>query len=405
MPQDTELQPEETDASQFVQDLIKAEGYYTYPEGSEHSGGHPSTEQELSFILNFMQEQGRAPTIQELDKGFLQTTDMTQWEYLPGSTPYEQGFRNYAEFREAQKAGETYGPSSGSLVPEDGVVLTRDGNPWLRTFNPAGYQGAIQGGRYLTPPGGLPGAPPSIHGEAPTPEMLAQYYPQYAAQGPFPGLSMEDAMKQYGDAELYLARLNDYLAQQVSADAPNVQKLKQDYDAAYDGIDQQLGLGAITRDEAIAAINTLTENFNTSLGNYMTSDRVSEIIKDATAQVQQGGNLDWNTLPYYQPSQGVMGQNINEMYNRASTAAREKYQAGQKPIPKWEGYEPFAKPIKPTGSEQAEYLSYVNRLDVSPEWKQYMSGQFWNLYSMWETQPEMPFLSFIKSYLASGGKR
>jgi len=88
-----------------------------------------------------------------------------------------------------------------------------------------------------------------------------------------------------------------------------------------------------------------------------------------------------------------------------------EYKTQQAKIPEFKGYaEEEAPQYKPTGSEQREFLTYVERLGLSPEYAEWLKGQFWMIFDEWGQAKKaadypMSFLSFANDYLASGGRR
>ena len=56
-----------------------------------------------------------------------------------------------------------------------------------------------------------------------------------------------------------------------------------------------------------------------------------------------------------------------------------------------------------TGTEQRDYLTYVERLNLDPTWKNQLMNDFWIYVASWRESGEpVPFMDWIINYFKGG---
>uniref|UniRef100_A0A6M3K4B2 Uncharacterized protein n=1 Tax=viral metagenome TaxID=1070528 RepID=A0A6M3K4B2_9ZZZZ len=399
MPPIVEEKP--VDTSSFVREMG---GYY---QGSK--GGKPQSQQELDYILSYMQERGHAPTPKEV-AGYMSGISPER-DYLEGSLMREMGFENWQQVLAARKVGETYGPYAGAEVPEGSLVVTDpQGNPYIRYMGAERVPGHyLEKGQFVMPPGMQTIAPPGegmkgymaqtqpfdIRGE--------QVYPSYEAQRmPFERPQMEEALGRYAPEQVYQARLSDYLTRQIEKDAPQIKQITEQYNAAVQELRDRTSLGEIETEEYNANAIALRKNMEAQMANLMTDDKAMELAQQAIGQF---GQAPVEQLPLYADLQGVEGEAVMNLYNRSLGEFQKQYQTQLEKVPQWGGYPSTDQ--RPTGKEQAEFLDYVSRAGFAPEYQKWAGNQFWDIYNTWierlKFDPSIKFMDFARQYIETGG--
>jgi hypothetical protein len=265
------------------------DGWFTDISG--HTGGQPQTEAEAQWIREFIARNGRAPTVTEAAGS---KNPFDQSAYLSGSTPREMGFKTPGEFGQSQPFGLSYGPWSGSMVKPGGVVTTdNQGRPLYRlysNYNNMPNEGAIQQGRFITPPGESPlvGSNTSRFGtmEGVYPESLNLGTPGYKPpdqrqfdigqpkaperfqETPYTPLEVDQ-----GDA--YVAKVADYATENLAKDDPILDQIKS-------LVTQQISAGNMYE------VNSLQESIDTL------KSQLSPIYQDLLASGQDAYSIEYN---------------------------------------------------------------------------------------------------------------
>ena len=385
---------DEIRGADFIDKLIQEEGYYA--EGKK--AGKPSTKQEESFILDFMQSTGRAPTENEVNRS-LRGRDTTLDEYTSYSTMGQMGFQTQKEYLAAQQYGEPYGPHSGGLVPEGTQVVTDEyGRPIRRFADPSRTpQGYLDKGQFFGEGGIVPGAP----GESPI-QDYSGVYPSYD-RGAFQRPEMEEVLGKYSPQQVYKARLADYLTQQVEQDAPAIQQIQEAMDAEKQSLDDRLALGEIDTAEYNKAIIELRDSTTAQLENLMTEDRATELAQQSMDLIGQGTAAE--ELPLFADIQGVTGAGVQELYNKMVTNLEGIHKKEQAAIPEFKGYAE-TEMVTDIRQLEPEFMDYVRRLGVAPEYSRWLVSNFQPLYYEWIQQRDegQTFIDFVSQYLSNGGR-
>lgn len=394
------------DASSFVGEFFQP---IPGPEGSR--GGKPQTKQEEEYIFNFIDLHGRAPTSREVTEGFRTQVDPFTLDFRPESTMGRMGFRTFDEYVAAQRYGESFGPFAGGLVPEGGTVLTREGQPFLRTFDRESYQNWIDRGAFIEPPGGIEGAPPGQipgvfrEGGIGRPgQPFSEFYPQYPPQT-FERPEMGDPLRKLAPEQVYRSRLVDYLNLKLQEDAPKIKGIQLDFDTKLEALDRLEKLGEISTKEFNEAKFKLEDEKTALLSNLFTEERASAMEDEAIEALQKG--LPAEQLPFFSEIQGVTGQEVGSLIQQGVTefeasvkVAEERFAKEQEEIPRFRrnGEQPVE-----TGTEEQDFFAYANSLNLAPEYNQWMTNQFQSLFFQWRDEGmRIPFMEWVQDFLARG---
>jgi hypothetical protein len=319
----------------------------------------PKQDEIADFVLDFVQKNGRAPYEVEIndwkDTFKPQATD----QYKPGSIMYEMGFRTVQEYGDAQSKGETYGPHSGGRVPEGSIIVTDEqGNPLFRTYDLEQYKWALDSGRYIDP----------------KTDTKGEYYPQYSRDVQLPDNPNDIMGAVYSPTAIYGAKITDYYS-----------NLKYGVEDKYEKLIQQ----AMGNAEAQQELQTAYEN------------EVNELINQENNYYKQlSAGTPPDQLDIYAQLADVMGENTNQILNRALQELTGREEKRISKIPEFRGYKRGeTQPAKPTGNELQEYLSWVNgRTDIATEFKRYLQNRFSELYQKWvASKDSRPFLAWVKT--------
>lgn len=353
-------------AGSFLGDILGEQGWYMPQPGSAVTGGGPSTEQERNFILDFMLQNQRAPTLADIGQwkqGVDTSKDVFTHEGLMG----QMGFRTQKEYVEAQSRGETYGPHELS------AELTGGGQ-----FQPT---------KPMTP---------------------------------------EEALAGMGVAQSYPARLRDYLDQLLYEDQPRVdaaQKEVNDLDAYLKG---EIQAGNITKEDAIILYNNKVAEAEASIASLINEEKARDIEAIAGDLLARGFSAEdtikgidqrmkemgWAHTPDLTASLTTIGPEASKLWqemmdSQKQAAKQEQYRqemavAPARRIEPEPQVEPSAK--VPTGTEQQEFTNYVRNLSLAPQYQTWLNSQFVNLIDMWQSTPEkISFMEWLREYLQRGG--
>ncbi len=375
--------------------LIKNQGYTSDYQPNVIHRGAPQSVQERQWTQDYYNKTGRLPTQKEYGEWAV-SQDKKDWEWAEDSTMRQLGFKTYDEFDKARKMGVTYGPWAGALVPEGGTVIKDEkGNPWFRTYQPEGHKGYIE-----------------KHGAIP--KESAEHYPSYNRTANVPKAE-EILSRPEWQIDVYKSHLSDYLDRLVIADKTKVtdaqasqQEVLDRYNSQIDGYNQKVADGELTQEMAEyyaksieASTKASIQNLQDIIDNAMTEDKAKQTLEDAINLV--GENADISKLPFYTESQGVIGKSTTELMLRAVASETAKEEQRIKNIPSYWG-EAGQQPAKPTGSEQREFLTFVEGLQTAPEWKNWLSNKYYEYYDMWsKSGSPMDFVSWVKDYIKRGG--
>ncbi len=373
----------DTDASSFV-------GPFFQPKPGGGTPGKPQTNQEREFILNFINFHGRAPTSREVTSQFRTQVDPFSLDFSPGSTPFEMGFRTFEDFENAQREGSTaFGPFAGNLVPEGGDVLTRDGVPFVRSFDPSEFGPLRRRGEFFTPT-----AP-----EAPT----------------FPIPEAGDPLERFEPNQVFNARLDDFLDNSLQRDATALSSLEAEYNTAFAELESKRGqtfpqrgaggevLGGGVSFDFETALSRLNADTEAKLENLMTPAKAEEIRQANADLIRQ--EIPIEQRPLFEDVKDFAGQRTTALIQKGTSAqeelragAEERRAAALQPEP--QRRRDFS---QPTGNEEAEFRIYVSRLDVAPQWRDWLNSQAQNLFLEWQSErTNLPFIEWLSERLARG---
>lgn len=437
----------------IVEQLDKSGWYAPTPESAGFTG-RPQTQEEEAWIVNFVQNTGRVPRLEEV-ADWKRGQDPMQFTVSGREGNYlgEAGFAGLTIGETANlqgRQGFTYGPGLGAGVPENAVLFTdRQGNPIGRSANLYNFQDYLNQGRFIRPPEGIQGYQDQGFMAKIGPE--SQYrrtvvdYPAYPAgassQYTQPSFQEATDRRRYLNNELtagimgaggtpptmfsagqgtpedqynlYQAQLSDYLQQRVSSD----------YQAAATRLAEIKALAekefaAVTNaDEEAAAtdkINALLDEYDQQ---FMTPTRASTILKDAKNLVSW--QVPFDQLPLFSDVQGVQGNNTFQWYadftsrdqQRFDTLAnqeRQQYlnqyeQARQADQGRyWQPAQPQM--FEPSPTDEPDYYQYVSTLQIAGPARQWAMSMYNDLYNLWlNSDRRTRFVEWVDIYFKSGG--
>lgn len=350
-----------------------------YREGARTTG-KPQTIEEQQFVLDYLATRGMLPTAQETANWKLEQ-DEKGFTYAQDSTMGRLGFLNYEDVDRAFRYGENYGPYRGDLVPEGTAVITDEqGRNLLRFTDPSRVP---QGYRDNILPQG------------------AGVYPSYD-RSPFERPTMEDALGRYAPVQVYAARLNDYLTAQMQQDAPEIQRYQDYYNNEIKGFKDRLAQGKIDQDTFNEGTIALQKYIEDKLSGLMTEDRASEMEQEAVDLINKGYAAE--ELPMYADVSGATGASVQDLYNQSLTEAQQQYDQRITNIPENRGFIDRSEAPQ-NDNAQAQYLTYVDQLQVAPEYMEWLKGNYYDIYELWkQAKADYPrFIDFVQDYLARGG--
>ncbi len=362
--------------AEWVKDMMNDSGW-------QHGG--PTTVEEAGYILDFIKNNGYAPTPKEVANWAL-ANNRDNFHYRDWGTMGDFGWGGTTvrdQFNQAQRKGNVYGPNMGSQTPEGGWLIMENGKPKYRSYDPNDPN--VKSGNYINRD--LEGMlmeldPTSVNQYK---ESLKNYYPEYNRQRQ--GFSLEDTLSIFSNEQVYEAKLRDYL--------------QKEYNTQYDSIQSKVNSGEMTLENANALI--------TALGAQS-----EQTLNDALNQIGQG--VPALKLPLYNEIKDVMGDLTNKLMNQGAREMTQRETNRLKNIP-GAGLTPndiFANIARnlgakegttaehvTTGDEQSQYVKYVQSLDLAPEFKYYMlkTNTFESLYNEWSKSPNQPFIQWLIAFL------
>jgi len=214
---------------------------------------------------------------------------------------------------------------------------------------------------------------------------------------------MEEVLGKYSPQQVYKARLADYLTQQVEQDAPAIQQIQEAMDAEKQSLDDRLALGEIDTAEYNQAIIELRDSTTAQLENLMTEDRATELAQQSMDLIGQGTAAE--ELPLFADIQGVTGAGVQELYNKMVTNLEGIHKKEQAAIPEFKGYAE-TEMVTDIRQLEPEFMDYVRRLGVAPEYSRWLVSNFQPLYYEWIQQRDegQTFIDFVSQYLSNGGR-
>jgi hypothetical protein len=441
----TVTQPEQPKASK---EFLNLNSWYA-PQPNT-TGGKPSTAEEEAFILDYMQNYGTPPDPREVStfmnnrqlNAVAQGKQNTE-NYLPGSLMYEMGFRTNQDYINAQRQGESYGGYAGSQVPQGGLVTyDEQGNPFRNfNLNQGNARANIAQGRYVPPSNTSASFLAMLRDagidlpdtdyqnllrdysteELLTDEGLSKRVANYKNLKPtdvYPGMpeafkvpTIEDALKGLKPNDVYKARLQDYLEQKIVNDKPMLDKaytkLKdvetwfndqiadlQEKAAAKEIDEKEYNRLALMAQKQATAFN---DYWSEVIDNAMDWTKAKSLISQA--DVMTGQNYAPESFPLWKEVQNAAGGNT---WNLANNAANEMYQTFVKNSVRPAGGGGGQQVSQPS---QGEYLTYVESLNVAPQYRQYMMDNYYQYLELWKRRGQgQPFTGWLNDYLANGGQ-
>lgn len=363
-------------------------------------GGKPSTEKERDFIIDFLSSTGRAPTTQELAANSLANPVGRDTKLTPGSTTYDMGYNNMGEYWDALASGYSYGPWEGtpeggrrSLVPLGGVVATeRGGKPLGRAYGQDISK--LRWGNYV------PNSRNPMGSEQPFSEQdFAGLFgaPEnqfYQDTKPFKWPSIEEALAKSSPEQVYQARLEDYTVEYNKYIDDIQRAMQKDYEDAFTQVQSQLTAAEITPELAEAMFTRLQSTYSGMINNWEKQRGDFEDQKAAAYQMIGQGTYA-EDLPFLKELEGKMGPSVNKLVNQYIGNAQAEYQR-QQPPEMMGGQMPDMR----TGTEQRDFINFVDNRGFSPEITQFLGYRFEYYYDMWlRSGMTLPFIDWLKDNL------
>ncbi len=340
------------------------------------------------FVTDFLAENGI-------------TQDTERFEIDPESVLGRQGFRTQEEVRTATQFGEKFGPHLGSLVPEGGLVLSEGLTPFLRTFpgNRATRsitRNKLASGDFFAPPGGID---PSLFGDQQLTSsgiMGGEEVNQAFDRGPFQPPELEEALSFFAPTEVYKVRLADYITATLARDAPEVERVNSEHDAAVQELRNLEGTGEIDRTQFNQGVLQAEKIRDDQLANLFTEQSSFDLEDQAIELINRGTPAE--QLPLFTETQNVIGANVQNLFNQRSGELETTFNEQQANIPEFRGQTGREEPT------QSEFFSYVERLGLAPEFAEFMRSRYFFLLEQWgNSGRETSFVRFANDYFASGG--
>ncbi len=400
-------------------------------------GGRPTTVQGQEFVLDFFERFGTAPTPQQL-ADFKSGQIDRNFQFLPGSTSFREfGFENVRQLEEAQGFGETFGPGAGAGVPRGGTVLTREGVPFLRTFDPQRFEPQIRAGQFVEPPATGRFDLEALFGEVPQgqdiPGVFRPPRPEFGQP------TEEQTLRNFSPVQVFQARLQDFLTNQVEQDAARVRELVEEYEAelALLGTLPQRGAGGEVLREALSPEQIeqgqvqLDAKYIALLDELFNQEKADEVLAEAQRLVDQGLSPEEIQAGLTLPEgdvQGTIGAQLGGLLTQGADIERQRFEAANvEPLTTQDVLNqrslaaqadprlaqiltrippqtipPQEAPLQ-TGTEQSDYFTIIEGMGLAPEIKQVMFNRYQEfLFAWFQTGPQIPFIDWIREQMRGG---
>ena len=393
------------DPNSFLQEKLNLSGW---------SGGKPSTEEEKSYILDYLEKTGTAPTPQQIGN-WANQQNYSGFHYTPDSTMGGLGWDTEGDYFKGQGYGAAYGPFAGKFVPTEGGVVVTDekGRPTMRL--PEGSEQArmfTSRGQYV-PKEGYPLDIEAMMG----PTDVSKYYPQ---NKPYETPTPEDVLSGLGPTG-YKARLYDYLGVTTAKDekgevlidyntgkeklvstgqglmgrdAPQLQslmeqdkKLAADHELYLNSLNKQLLAGTITSEQGdrMALQHKLATNdalmaLQAKVDTLMTQDNAEKLITQAEQQIGLGTSLE--QLPNFNEVKGILGPESSKLWQQGVESSKKARQT--EITQRGTGGLTNVDYTQGKGNPQTEYMAFVDSLNLANEYKSWMGQRFGYFYNLWQ---------------------
>jgi len=381
---------------------LERKGWYYEP--SFGYSGAPSTQEEEHWILDFVQQNMRAPTAQEAQQ-WRSGEDTGEFHYSPESTMGKMGWGGltFQDYRPYQNI-TAYGPGQGGLVPEEALLITdEEGNPIFRTNNPELSQPYVNAGHYYgNPSSGLTGGFPASD------ELLAEYYPERekleVPQWTEP--KFEDMQPSY---QLYQAQLSDYLRDAVKKDYMDIEEARTDYETSMAKLEKLYQTTQMSGEVYEQSKTRLIDRITEILSPLMTSVKAESILNQANEMVGLG--MVFTELPLFNEVQGYTGNESLKVFQDYINQRKTEFQGLEQGYSKkLEDYE--KRNIQHTGEVaatqgefkeitgkiRAEFIDYIKGFS-EPVTRWLRDNEYYLYYQWMDEGGDKEFMQWLREYL------
>ena len=389
----------------------------TYNPGA--TGGIPMYEQAKDWITNYIDQYNRKPTTTEYGN-WVNKQDRSALTYNPGTAMYEMGFRNPTEYSRAQSQNLTYGPNTGSLVPQGTFVATDSkGNPTYRYEDAESgtARGFLNRGDYYAPDDVSKGFGNIDYGYTPSKQQYgnvqqSDVYPTLPEMPKFNpndynAPSQEEAISAIGGDKIYTAQLQDYLSSMANdmeqyvnsletGDYANVGRLAGALQNKYNlpaskiptgnGVSYLALSGIQNADDATNYIGNIYNNAISKLGTGDNLPMQNELMSGnwgASAKSMIDQWLQQNTLSptdYYNQWQTDVNAPAQQRLSTAATGAGA----------------PAQKSAYYNDTDRVTFQNFITGNKFSPQTQQWLTQNYDNLIAQWmRTDKSLPFTQWL----------
>ncbi len=360
--------------------------------------GQPTTVQEKDWLLNYFEQTGRLPTLEEsgrwrASQGFGQIDPFGRkgapvQEFLPGSTQFKQGFRTSREADLARFYGSEFGPAAENLPEGSRLIFSTQGRaPYVATpdllFGGGPSQGAVERG--------LAGAPSD--------------FPSPVARQEFQQPEFQELLdRELNPIEQYVIRAEDYFNQQMEQE---LETLRQQYlggvDAQGKPVSPQQQLLQQQQFQQLSAEVELRydQERERTIGEAQSGVPVEQLPFFQESLNLTGGLLEWYNQRIPQLSQEFLAQSPDFV-----EGIRDGRRTGEffpdRPAANLGGATP--EEIQPQGDPFAQYIAYSQSLGLAQPALEWMQDNFGKLHRLWQATGQPNFIRWVQRYLAAGGK-
>jgi hypothetical protein len=435
------------EAKQKLNKAFDFSGGYYAPNGNTSYTGNPKTQQEMDWIKGFVQKYNRKPTTLEAANWKQVQGDQNNWDFLPGSSQYEMGWRKQGNFNQySNNEPGVYGPYSGGDIKPGGIVLTDEtGKPIKRQydFSDTGNQGYLNRGQYIKPTeeAGLsidPTVSGYMKGGVEDPNVSSQFYPKQNFNLPqYQDVSinipdMQTAVKQADQNDIYQYKLRDYLNDTY---IPNLQNTYTNDQTILTQIQNLADQGDTSQTESLFATlspevqdyitkhakkandpvtgePTLEYDLTSVDFNGILSDKVKGITDSASSALktqQSGFAADlplWNEVMSYKG-----GRNLDRWYQlygsnyiaqkNAENSQRSKSFQQQVYGPAQERLRQGLNPM-PVSNRSPDFDTFINQNSFDPSVKQWLQANYDELYMSFQQSGQPDFIEWLIQTLGGG---